>query len=523
MREQPTDEPKATYDQPGQTVYGPQTNIGGGVETGGGLFNAGTLNQYHFAGAGIGPGAAVDLATALGRLGEMPSEDLPAEVGPPPGSWMPLAANPLFVGRAAELRAVAAGLRARGGAVVVTGLGGVGKSQLASSFVQRYGQYFLGGVFWLSFADPTAIEAEVAQCAAWLGDLAAGVTHLPLPDQVQLVRRAWQSPWPRLLVFDNCEDPALVTAWRPSGGGCRVLVTSRRGRWHRSQGVTLVGLGSLRRLESVALLTKLAPVAVQEARDEAVLAEIAGELGDLPLALHMAGSYLAEAAYDLSPAAYLAELRRPGLLAHGSLQGGDYSPTGHELHVARTFALSLGRLQGGDENEARARQVLACMAGFAPGEALPRSLLRSAAGLGEEEAAGEPGAIGGGGGGSAASAPPAAPLCGQRPGGRGGGSYCRGGNQRASCGDPAEQGRRPAPAAGLAGAFVACQRGRSAPAGRNGGGAVQHPGLSSPDDGRLCGGTGLLRASVGHPAGGAGRAASRHCPKPQQPGRPGLL
>ncbi|MEZ4659844.1 MAG: hypothetical protein R2911_19995 [Caldilineaceae bacterium] len=38
-----------------------------------------------------------------------------------------------------------------------------------------------------------------------------------------------------LLVFDNCEDPALLAQWRPTSGGCCVLVTSRRGRWPAGQ------------------------------------------------------------------------------------------------------------------------------------------------------------------------------------------------------------------------------------------------------------------------------------------------
>ena len=68
--------------------------------------------------------------------------------------------------------------------------GGIGKTQLAAAFAHHYGQYFLGGVYWLSFADPAAISAEVAQCAAWMSDLPPGVTHLPLPDQLQMVRRS---------------------------------------------------------------------------------------------------------------------------------------------------------------------------------------------------------------------------------------------------------------------------------------------------------------------------------------------
>jgi tetratricopeptide (TPR) repeat protein len=102
-------------------------------------------------------------------------------------------------------------------------------------------------------------------------------------------------------------------------------------------------------------------------------------LGDLPLALHLAGSFLKR--YVRSPlgkpGAYLAALRRKGLLDHPSLQGKDVtiSPTGHTAHVARTFALSLERLSSEDEVDALARSLLGRAAYFACGEPIPRALL----------------------------------------------------------------------------------------------------------------------------------------------------
>jgi hypothetical protein len=147
---------------------------------------------------------------------------------------MPFRRNPLFVGRAADLQVLATALKggetaAIGQTAAALGLGGIGKTQLAIEFVHRYGQFFAGGVFWLSFADPAAIPTEVSAC----GGPGALTLHpefhtLPITDQVQLVQAAWQSPLPRLLVFDNCEDEALLAQWRPPQGGCRVLVTSRR-------------------------------------------------------------------------------------------------------------------------------------------------------------------------------------------------------------------------------------------------------------------------------------------------------
>lgn len=51
-----------------------------------------------------------------------------------------------------------------GQVATATGLGGIGKTQLASELVHRYGRFFAGGVFWLSFADPEAVPAGIAGC-----------------------------------------------------------------------------------------------------------------------------------------------------------------------------------------------------------------------------------------------------------------------------------------------------------------------------------------------------------------------
>lgn len=323
----------------------------------------------------------VDEATlnaALERLAAMPVDRLSDPDALPPGSRMIFRRNPLFVGREADLLRLGAVLKggsvaAIGQIAAATGLGGIGKTQLATEFVHRYGQFFAGGVFWLSFADPRSVPAEIAACGGpGALDLRPDFGNLPLEDQVCLVLSAWCGPLPRLLIFDNCEDEDLLARWLPPGGGARVLVTSRRGQWNAELGVTALRLDVLPRAESVALLRKHRPDLSDADADE-----IAEELGDLPLALHVAGSFLAtyrHAAFG-APQAYLADLRREGL-AHSSLSNEKKNyATAHELHVARTFALSYERLNPENPTDAVALALLARSAYFAPGVPIPRALL----------------------------------------------------------------------------------------------------------------------------------------------------
>ncbi|MBX0327119.1 tetratricopeptide repeat protein [Oscillochloris sp. ZM17-4] len=241
-----------------------------------------------------------------------------------------------------------------------------------------------GGVFWLSFGDPAAVADGVAACgrAEHLA-LHPDFDSLPFDRQVRLVRAAWREPLPRLLVFDNCEDESLLAEWRPPTGGCRVLVTSRRARWSPALVSQVLRLHALERAESLALLRAYCanlPDAESVFASPAALADleaIAAELGDLPLALHLAGSYLAHRYLSLSPASYLAELRgaQDQAHTHSSLQGGDFSPTRHDQHIARAFALSYRRLRPEVPTDLLALRLLARAACFAPGETLPRALL----------------------------------------------------------------------------------------------------------------------------------------------------
>lgn len=325
------------------------------------------------------------LAEALEQFQHMPADSLPPVAAVlPSGSRLPqgYGHNPFFVGRAGDREALARHLSDQGAAVAVVGLGGIGKTDLALDFVFRYGRYFAGGVYWLRFADPEAVEAEVADCGSpGRLNLASDYRKLPLDAQVALVREAWQDPMPRLLVFDNCEEEAVLRQWWPTSGGCRVLVTSRRLRWQHPR-VRVHELAPLAPEESCALLRRYRSDLTAGNTDLRQIAEI---LGDLPLALHLAGSFLRRYRHDAfgQPDPYLLGLRAlakhdlSALLNHPSLTGEGViaTPADHVQHVAVTFARSYEALEAGDPTDALARALLARAAYFAPGEPIPRQTL----------------------------------------------------------------------------------------------------------------------------------------------------
>lgn len=322
-----------------------------------------------------------ELDEALRTLDGLPLEEVPDRGSLPRPAVMPLRRNPNFVGRRDDLKMIAAVLKAGSAAAVgeatvaaSSGLGGVGKTQLACEFVHRYGRYF-HGVYWLDFGNPEGIPAEVASCggAGGMNLRPRDFRALSIEERVEAVMSEWQGELPRLLVFDNCEDENLLERWLPPTGGCRVLVTSRRESWDPLLGVNDLELGVFGRDDSVELLRKYRP---DLPADDPDLHAIAEELGDLPLALDLAGRYLKRYARDVAPAAYLGEIRRPELLEHPSLKRArGISPTKHDMDVWRTFALSYWRLDAEDETDGRAIKLLARAARLTPGEPMPEELL----------------------------------------------------------------------------------------------------------------------------------------------------
>ncbi|MFN8501903.1 TIR domain-containing protein [Kouleothrix sp.] len=76
----------------------------------------------------------------------------------PAGSRLPLRPNPFFTGRDADLRALAQAFTSSRTAVIATGIGGVGKTQLAAEFAHRYGPALRWWrVLDARFADPSAL------------------------------------------------------------------------------------------------------------------------------------------------------------------------------------------------------------------------------------------------------------------------------------------------------------------------------------------------------------------------------
>ncbi|MBM9506753.1 tetratricopeptide repeat protein [Actinacidiphila acididurans] len=225
---------------------------------------------------------------------------------------------------------------------VLSGMGGVGKTQLAADYARTA---LTGGeldlLVWVTAADRASLvaglgRAGVEVAGAQLGDLQAAAEAFT----AWLEPKAGQEVCRWLVVLDDVSDPDhLQGLWPPASPHGRTLITTRRrDAAFTLDGRTRIDVGLFTETEAVSYLsTVLAAHDRTESAED--LAALADDLGRLPLALSQAAAFMADA--GMTVAGYRA------LLADRTVSLADASPQplppGHARAMAAAWDLSIER------------------------------------------------------------------------------------------------------------------------------------------------------------------------------------
>ncbi|KAH0538073.1 hypothetical protein FGG08_005335 [Glutinoglossum americanum] len=288
--------------------------------------------------------------------------------------------DPNFIGREDIIKEISERFKKGQHRVAITGIGGVGKSQIAIEYCYRYrASHPEAQVFWVHASNFARFEEGYKNIAK---ELALPGFDDPDVDTLQLVLR-WlsndvNSPW--LLVLDNADNMEVLfgsSPHIPSQQNWRGPATALAGYLPRgSDGLIVITTRDRRVGERLANRQKSIPVwpfttadaehllqckvPMNDGREKVESTELLEALGHLPLAITQAAAFISE--NDITIAEYL-EILQAGNLDTEDLLGGDLFDPGRDLEIRnsvfQTWKLSFDQIR---KQKPRAAEILSLMA-----------------------------------------------------------------------------------------------------------------------------------------------------------------
>lgn len=241
----------------------------------------------------------------------------------------------------------------------VSGLGGIGKTQLALEYCYRFaGSYDI--VWWILAEDPARLAADYAALATELelpeGDSKAQERAVNAVHKELDHRKRW------LLVFDNAPDAEAVAAYLPQGIGGHVIVTSRDQNWEAVADVLSVKV--MPEPDAIEFLQNRSGKSDREGATE-----LAHELGCLPLAMEQAAAYIRATSCSFADYLVLLSKSPQAMMAKGK------GASGYAHAVTTTWEISFKKLE---EESSIGAQLLNLCAFLAPDDIM-RDLINKGA------------------------------------------------------------------------------------------------------------------------------------------------
>lgn len=171
-------------------------------------------------------------------------------------------------------------------AVNITGIGGLGKTQLAVEYAEKYRDRYENGVFWLTAdEDITAQLNQIGESLNWISQSDEGF------DQAELVRSRFRKVTDCLIIFDNVDEKEAIEKYLPERDAHpHILATSRE----KLSSFDEIKLNLLSKKESSRLLLETSNRSIENEKEQKAFDEILKELDNFPLAIELVGGFLTE-------------------------------------------------------------------------------------------------------------------------------------------------------------------------------------------------------------------------------------
>ena len=286
---------------------------------------------------------------------------------------VPLPCNPFFTGRQEILELLQKTLLTEGTVAlaqpqVITGLGGIGKTQAALAYACAYRERYQA-VLWVTADTKESLVSGFIAIAGFLG-----LPEKDAQDQqlaVAAVHRWLDSEEGWLLVLDNADDLKMVQAFIPDQPkGHLVLTTRARATGGLAQALEVDKMpeedGALLLLRRAKILPMQATLDEASVQDREQATALCRALDGLPLALDQAGAFIEKTGCGLAGYLELYRTRGDRLLA----ERGQAHPKDHPAPVANTWSLAFEEI----EKAAPAAAELLRLCAFLHAEGIPEEV-----------------------------------------------------------------------------------------------------------------------------------------------------
>ena len=281
------------------------------------------------------------------------------------GFLIPYEKNEHFIGRKALLAKLGETLsdtspKQFNHRVAISGLGGVGKTQLALEYVHTHKDNYRG-VYWISGVNQATLLSGFQEIAKKTGCVRAMNVNAN-PSDIAKEVLGWlneQENW--LLVIDNLDDATVVKGYLPERSpGKHTLLTMRNPHAVEipAEGLRIEVLDPDEAVELLVVRSNLGSVYYSSLKAKAEAAQIVKELGFLPLAVEQASAYIREVSKDVYK--FLPRYRDDMKKHHNRVPRGNWR---YGETVATTWRLSFERVK---ENNIEASKLLQLLAFLSP-------------------------------------------------------------------------------------------------------------------------------------------------------------
>jgi tetratricopeptide (TPR) repeat protein len=291
-----------------------------------------------------------------------------------PAVWnIPYPRNAFFTGREVELQTIETMLGEHKNAAIgqtqaISGLGGIGKTQLAIEYAYRHRRDYRY-VFWVLADTHETLNAAYSQLAHLLNLPAKNLAEQRLVIEAVKHWLTENQNW--LLILDNADDLTVIRDFLPPTPLGQILLTTRA---HAMGGLAeRIEIKQMSEDEATRFLLRRSGVLGRQEAPESIdfneltnARALVHELGFLPLALDQAGAYIEETSCGLQGYLMLYQRERKKLL---QTRGG--LVVDHPQPVATTWKLAFEKVEKANPSAA---DLLRLCAFLAPDD-IPESIL----------------------------------------------------------------------------------------------------------------------------------------------------